>query len=100
MPSIVNILESIIKINMEFKLNITLFLGLGPVFIEPGSKRILQLKFDLISYKLSKCSQCLPEHRDDYLHHFIVGLVPHRRTQKHTDGFFCTKENIYEVISC
>lgn len=94
MPSIINILESIIKINMEFKLDITLFLGLGPVFIEPVSKRILQLKFYLIFYKLSKCSLCLPEHRDDYLHHFIVVLVPHRCTQEHFDGFFCTEEHI------
>lgn len=94
MPFIINILESIIKINMEFKLDIMLFLGLGPVFIEPGSKRILQLKFNKKIYKLSKCSLFLPEHRDDYLHHFIVVLVPHRCTQKHSDGFFCTKEYI------
>ncbi len=39
MPSIINILESIIKINMEFKLDSTMFVSLGPVFIEPGNKR-------------------------------------------------------------
>lgn len=53
LPSIINILESVIKINMEFKRDIAVFVGLGPVFIEPGSKKIelkLQFNWDFISW--------------------------------------------------